>query len=971
MRSSFRTVGPLLAGLAFVLACGDRALAAQLGVTVRATAPASAELLPPPGVYPTDVASYRAGVERATALGLRVHVALPGDGLDLETGYHVACGAGFNAGDADRERLNGSLSAADAAGASVYVAGVEVSKAGRPVPPAEQAPLVEMAVKGTLDALGSHPSLAGLIWAVPDPEQVAVTATPAEAEAAARAWADGVSAVAAVCGRTCSEVGRSFVLLTGSVPLVAAAVPRLPDGVVVWRSVTVPRAPTVAWEVGALEAAALGPSGGLLCDYESPATRTAARTAVGALAAGVQTVIVGDISLALRDDGPPAVSVLSRATPSLTESVREAAKMAGALADSASSDVARRPFEADALLVVEPRAELYHRVAPDAGEPPDQVAPTLALLNEAGRSVAFALEPPPVQARPAGDSEPDADRAQLVCLCNAARAGDAFLDSFFECADRGYTVAHYGDVATVAPEGGPRTTESKNRQAGRLPFNRGRVFREPVDGMRFIKDLEGTQSRRLREVKVPPGDGQWIFRGEAREGTEVLAEWFKVGSPAYSVATRGAGRVLGLNGAPGLARANVLSDVLTHLGIGTSRPLPAKDETKSLYEEPRFLDRHGLIPAIPREPVLPTQVIPPPELPNTTAAAESQSAYDAFFSRRGVRFASFGYRPPDGDRLQKLGRLVVDLGAWDYCMTARDLVLTSGPELRVPAGDSASVYDLSSDSFVRVLYRPDKVTICSRPGLYAVDSDAPDHVLVDAGGAAVILAQREAAGDALLLAVDRPAVLQLALDPEKMAGKRASVAIISADGETVVPLALASPQWWITCDSRLIVDALARVPIRVTFDEVTEDAERCEAFISPGAGAERVTLDGGPAVLLDRYSNAEADATFEHWSAPEARNTLSLVGVVGDLYGRGARGSDEPAKLRVTVNGREVYAADVPYQTLRIDGRRDEWEELVIPLPREALRRGLNRVVVVNEGPNAVALASAAVRFRKPEEGGS
>jgi len=968
MRSSLRTLGPLLAGLALVPACVGPVFAAQLGVTVRSGPPTEADLLPPTGAYPADAATYRANVERATALGLTVQVALPGDGLDLETGYHVACGAGFNAGNADRERLGGLLSAADAAGADVYIAGVEVSKAGRPVPPAEQSPLVEMAVKGTLEALGSHASLAGLIWNVPEPQQVSVTATPAEAEAAARAWADGVAAVASACGRACSQAGKSFVLLTRSVPLVAAALPRVPDGVLVWRSVTVPRAPTVAWEAAVLEAAAVGPAGGLVCDYESPTTRSVARTAVGALAAGVATIVVGDISLGLRDDGPPAASVLSRPAPSLTESLRDAAKMAATLVDS-GPEASARPFEADALLVVDPRVELYRRVAPDAAEPPDEVAPTLALLGEAGRSVAFALEPPPARPGQAGAGRPDADRSRLVCLCNGARAGDEFLDSFFDCGDRGYTVAVYGDVATVAPEGGPRSTDSRNRQVGRLPFDRGRVFREPVDGMRFIRDLEGTQSRRLREVPVTPGDNQWIFRGEAREGTEVLAEWFKVGSPAYSVATRGTGRVLALNGAPGLARANVLGDVLTHLGIGVSRPLPVKDETKSLYEEPRFLDRHGLIPAIPREPVLPTQVIPPPELPGTTAAAESQSAYDAFFARRGVRFASFGYRPTGGDRLYKVGRLAVDLGAWDYCVTARDLVLTSAAELRVPSGDSASVYDARSGSFVRVLYRPAKDTICTRPGLYAVDSDTPDHALVDAGGAAVILAQREAGADALVLAVDRPAALQLALDPEKMAGRRADVSIVSADGETVIPLALASPQWWITWDNRLIVDALARVPIRVAFGDVTEDPGRCEAFIGPGAGAERVTLDGGLAVLLDRYANAEAEVTFEHWSAPEARNTLSLVGVVGDLYGRSARGSEAPARLRVTVNGREVYAADVPYQTLRIDGRRDEWEDLVIPVPREALRRGPNRVVVVNEGPNAVALTSAEVRFRKPEEG--
>jgi hypothetical protein len=68
------------------------------------------------------------------------------------------------------------------------------------------------------------------------------------------------------------------------------------------------------------------------------------------------------------------------------------------------------------------------------------------------------------------------------------------------------------------------------------------------------------------------------------------------------------------------------------------------------------------------------------------------------------------------------------------------------------------------------------------------------------------------------------------------------------------------------------------------------------------------------------------------------------------------------------VNGTEVYHSEVPYRTYRGDGVRQEWSAVAIPVPKEALRRGHNSVVVENGGPNGVAIASATIRFERSAE---
>lgn len=907
----------------------------ELAAEVPATAPVGGDfaLILPPAGFPDDLAAQRYGplLERVRALGLTAVVAGRGKGITLETGYNIGCGVGFEAAAADRERIAALLRAADELGLRVFLDGFEVTRNGADLGPAEQAPLVEMAVTGALRSLTEHGSLAGFLWRVPAPAPVPPDARPDVAEKAIRDWSDGVQRLATVCGKLCAASGTSFVVVTAEPVTVAAALATVPEGVQVWCEGHIGRDPTLAAQYAALSASVHGQASGVWLRMTLPTPRSLARAALMAISAGCRTVVV-DNALALTS-WPGGEMARALGDLSQFAVLAEASGRAGMQADRS----------ADVTLLVEPATQLSRLVRPDGFR--SQVLPALATLNDAGRSVAIAVEPPA-----AGQG--------AVLLCDGARASDAFIDRVLDAADRGLTAIVFADVATESAIGGARVKESRDRQASRLPFDRTRPFQETASRLRVTQDLRGTEMRRGRELEVRQLAAQGIWRGSARAGTEALAEWVEAGAPAFVLSPRGAGRVLVLNGLPSLTRSSILGAVLTHVGVPTTRPeTVAKPEARRSGER-ETLDRHGLIREEPYVRPEPVQVLAPSDL--GPGVAESQAAYDAFIAGPVAQLFALGYRSPTGRPAFAFGPVEARMGAWDFVALSGDAVLTSASGMRIPGGRAVSAH-LGDGSYGEVVYRPGGGdTECTRGGLFRFVRATAAHALVDAGGAQVVAAHTTQGGG-LRFEVDRPATLRVQLDEDSLAGKR--VAVWLAPAGDAAPVPLGSAQWWVTADGVLMVDALAHMPVEVGFSETDEDAGRAALDLASAAGAAWVELDGGPCLILDRYQNASVVISFEHWGAPGQRTLLSLTGVRAGVDGEGQPGSDAPARLRVLMNGQEVYAADAPLRVMRSDGSRAEWTSLAIPVRREYLRRGVNEVTIENHGPGAVALAAGTVSY--------
>lgn len=973
-------------------------LCADLGLRLASTPPTQGEYAPIATGYPTQPSEMAATISVLGALGLDALIVEPSVAVDAGP---LVSPAGSPQGGAERARLEAILGAADEAGLKVYLEGFQAQDRTGDI--AAEATAIAAALSATLEALGQHSSLAGFIWRSPVPRPVEGTPLPADIHAAADAWITAVSGLVTQCGSVCTQAGRTFVIATDSVPLLAAAVPSLPDGVEVWRTAPDLRDPSLEPQRAALEAGIHGLRGGVWLDWEVPHGAGVSRGVCMALAAGCGTVIAGDVSLALHTGGIVGEDL-----------VAQLAAFADAAPEQTSSRLA--PPYSDAILLVEPLTVLTEWLAPPTDRRPDQVIGSLVLLNEAGRSVSIALAPPseiPASPRVAigtapvspGDAslrggiqgedpppsgprsrrenstavegeQPRDDEtvtvyapprpAPALVLCNAARATDAYLDALFESTDRGFTSVVYADVATEDLYGGARPAESRDRQDARLPMERSRPFRAPVSRVTVMTDLLGTTTRSGRELEAAAAEGQWIYRGKARPDCLLLAEWFEPSAPAFVASPRGAGRVLVYNGAPGLSRVNLFGHVLTHVGIPVTRPIEV-DPEDDVREEPEGLGRHGLVPNFPYEKPIPVQVIPPPSIDPTLLTAETDSSYDAYVVGSGGALYAYGYRAPRSGDFRDLGGIETFMGPWDMIAVRGDAYLTTCRETRLPEDVDAHIYDAVSSEFTHVVYRRNGTrTICTAPGLYLLTGRMSDHALVKTGNARVLRAHRVVAEDGLLIEVDRPALLEIALDPEVFAGCQADVSLVESDAQGYVNLGPC--QWWVTWNDRLFVDVLGRVPVLVRFAPAREELAQATATVEPGDNALPVVMDGEPAILLDRYANATALLTFEHWGRPEDTNTLSIVGVQGSLYGEGERGSDATAKLRITVNGTEVYHSEVPYRTYRGDGVRQEWSAVAIPVPKEALRRGHNSVVVENGGPNGVAIASATIRFERSAE---
>ncbi len=911
-----------------------------------------------PAAAPGETDGFEADFARLAACGIDTVVLGAGEGVTVETGYHFGCGAGFDHGDADRERIRAALASARASGLRVYLEGFEATRQGVAAPPADQARLVSLALRGALREIEDKSGLAGLMWRLPPPVPAALDAAPAAAEAAAAAWAEGVAEVVRSGAAACGEAGVEFVVVTDQPLLLAAAAPSLPANVRAWREATAPRAPTLVPQIAALEAGVYGPAGGLWLDWETARPADVARAALAAMAADVGAVVLGDASI-----------LTEWPTDEMTRTARELSEFSRALSETETDG---RP-RSDVALVVEPACALARAVKPDPDAGPDQVASTLALLNEAGRSVHIAAAAPPdVLRRDRQSPIGVADRpegASALFLCNGAAVSDALLDDLFAATDMGYTLILRSDAATRTPGGGARPRESREAVSARLPLDRTRPFGEVVEQLDIEMDLGGEIGRRGAKLGVAPDASHGIWRGEERPGAEVLARWHEAPAPAVAAMHRGSGRVVVVNGAVELARKPFFGEALDYLGVHATRPEPILEETKvqapPTRTDPNYLDRHGLIVEEPYERPKPAEVVPPPEAGLRQGAAESQSAYDYCVAGSRMTLVSLGPRPVAWGRpAHSMGALSPRLGAWDLVAVADGLAWFSGRGAAVASTRGVSAFDPDTGAYSVVAHRPTSEAFVSpSAGVHRLGEAVPVHCLSDAGGAQVVQALQADDGS-LLLEVDRPALLRVDLDPSLFTARRMEVALFGPNG----PLPLASPQWWVTWDGKLMVDALGRTPIHVAFPPNAEEGPVAIASIEPGEGATRVTLDGGEAVLLDRYANAVADIVFEHWGEPGTTTTLALTAVLGDLYGTENAGSDAPAAVWISLNGGEVYSAEPPLRRLRLDGSREEWAQLTVALPRERLRRGLNRIAIRNAGPNALAIAAAEVRFEAPAE---
>lgn len=845
------------------------------------------------------------------------------------------------------------LEQADTAKLRVYLAGLELARADHPYPPEEQARVVEDAVQVALAQLGDCPALAGFVWRASPPPVLPESTSPPQVEPAARRWAEGTADLARSCSAMCAGGRRVFVVETDAALPLAAALPQPTEGLAVWRSQSVPSGPSLLPQRAVLEAAAWAEAGGVELAWPTFRPGLCSRWATLAATAGCGTAILGS-----------AEQILQPATGFRTGWVRELREFSQPVATTT-------PAAPDVVLVVDPFAELCRTMLP-GDDREDQVLPALAALNQATRSVRIATTVPagpPTLAPPAKEGE--APRVPVIVAANSARMEDPYLAGLLAAADRGWTVALLADAATMSLGGGARAKESRDLATAALPFERTRVFADHVRTLVLRENLGPKPLRKNGKLTVGSPPSQCIWRGTPRAGARVLAEWVEPSTAAYVADRRGAGTLLVVNGMPGLVAPSVLGGVLDALNAPSSRLVLAESVRGGgdRPTEPRqgTLDRHGLIPQDPYRAEAEDQLFAPLELGAGLPVAQEMGSYDVYVAGPdGALGVLLGYRPLGTETLRyQFGPQTTSLGPWDAIASRGLSVACTVPGVRFPEAAGAARFEPTSGEVHPLLYAPAPgLREAPEAGVFRLGGPAADHSLVDLGGSRPVRAERvpEASG-AIVVEVDRPALLEFALDEARMAGRALRVSL----GTPQAPSRELSPQWWVTWDGKLFVDVLGRVPVTIADDTlVTEDPARCATVLAPGRDAAGADCDGAPAVLLDCYANAEAVLTFEHWSPPGAQNTLALSGVRGSLYGKGQPGEDAPARLIVLVNGRSVYDAAVPWRSLEANGTRDEWADLQIIVPAEALHRGANVVTVRNAGPNAVWIGGGEMRFASP-----
>lgn len=827
------------------------------------------------------------------------------------------------------------LTEAETAGVRVYLAGTEVLRAGRALEPSAQADLVPGSLHRIAERLGAAPALAGFIWAAPEPPLGSGLSAP-QAERVARDWAEGLAA----CVRACAEAAgeREFVVLSEALLPVSAGLVGAPANVSVWRGQSVPRGPSLLVQRAALEAGAWGDHGALMLGWEPFRLEPAERAALSGLAAGCGLVILGEA----RD--------VAAAPPERIHRLREFA-----------DGLPTAPREADATLLYDPLAELCRVVRPDSADADDATLPTLAALNQAGRSARIAIRPPsgpPVLTAP--EKQGAKPLGQVLLIPNATRVDDAQLIAALAAADRGWIVCLPADIASLSYGGGARPKESRDAAAVALPVLRTRPFEAPITALTLREGLGPRPLHRGSRIPVPAGMGG-VWRGTARPGTLVLAEWTEASTPAFASATRGLGQLLWANGPLGATVPAVLGGVLDRLGVSDSK-LPLAEEPRAAGERPTpprqgTLDRYGLIPEDDWEARDSELLLPPPGFPEGADAARALTAYDQQIVGPGGRASLMGWRADVGRRGYRLEDCVVQLGAGDYAARRGECVTVSSPDARFPATGSAT-YTADDGSERRLVHAPgDGWLHAPQPGVYRLGAAVAEHRLVSAGGARMVRAERLLAGEAagpIVLVADRPAVLEVALDDAVLAGR--AVAVTSGEAAPTEYAASPSSRWWVSAEGRLFVDVVGGEPVAI-HDAGPSDASAsplvCELAAGPGGALDERA--GTASVLLDCYSVAEARLSCVRWAAFAASNTLRLRGAKGTLYGADFPGADAPARIRVTLNGRKVYEG-LPSWT-------SEGGELSIPLPLEALHRGPNEIVVRGLGPNSVWVDGGAVEL--------
>ncbi len=861
------------------------------------------------------------------------------------------------------------LDQAEAAGLGVYLGGLEVARADHALPPHEQSRPVHEALSAILAEFGRHSALAGFVWRAPAPVPIRDDASAPQVEQAAHEWAVGTADLARSCAALCAEGRRTFVVETDRALPLTAALPGPVPGLAVWRSQRAPRGPGLGVQQALLEAALWGEAGGLDLSWEVFGPSQCARWATLAVVAGCGAVVLGS-----------STEITSEAALFRPHWVRELAEFARPL----EPDAVSATRGSDVTIAIDPFPELCRAIHPTGDDGQDQILPALAALNQAGRSVRLSIRPPeggPVVAPAAGGRE--APKTPVLLPLNAARMEDAYLAGVLAAADRGWTVAVLADIATLSLGGGARAKESRDLATAALPIERTRPFRERVTELSIRETLGPKPLRRGDKVAVAPLEAQCIWRGTARPGATVLAEWSQAAVPAYVTARRGGGSIVLLNGLPGLESAAVLGGVLDTVNAPDSRLVAAEPDRGGgdRPTEPRqgTLDRYGLIPEDPYRADPEIALTPPPEFTAGLGAPADASAYAIHLSGDRGRAVLLGHQPLGAERRRYLFEgQTAPLGGWDLIARrgARTACSTAG--LRLPEGDGPCRFEPSDGTTRPLVYSPRPGwREAPEPGVFVLEPASPEHRLTDPGGARVVRCERvpapsgapEAANRPAYLAaeVDRPAVLTFALSEERMTGKMLRVGL----GTPESPAAGLTPQWWVTWDGTLYVDALGRVPIFVVDDlPLTEDPQRCHATLAPGTDGQAGPCDGVEAVLLECYANAEATLAFEHWTPPGKRAVLALRGVRGGLYGDPNTTPDSPARVVVLLNGRVVYDSDTPWRTLVANDTPEEWSDLTIPLPVEALHRGANRVTVRNAGPGAVWISGAEVRFGVEEEAG-
>jgi len=843
--------------------------------------------------------------------------------------------------------MNGPVEQASEALAAAASAGVDlvlgpVSLTSDPARAAADHQALAALVHEMERVAADSPAYSGVAVALPLPPALPEGASPQQIEDGLSAWCRGVVEGLAPPAQELAKAGRRLYIAGDSAAVLSLVVEAMTCPVVPIARVTLGREPTMGYPMALGLAGALPMGFGVMLASSAPTEAQVSRALCQASLRGAEVVCLGDARV-----------LLGRAFRSarLLPTARGLCRFVDGLG--------RHNLNRGIALLLDRKGMADELLCPRIEGPSEMPAASSAamLLNAGGFAWHVVIRAQDL----AGDG------AQVVIIPSGAHLGSDVLDAIEAYVRAGGQVVCFADFAAYRPAGGERLVAERQNSDLLLPVERRRRTNVGVTALRLVAGIPGAVHPAQVDIPVPSAE-QSVFRVEVREGAQVLAEYTNLRLQAAVAWPIGAGRLVWINGHPAMFGDNVLADVMAYLGVvpmtsgrgGDLRgPTYQAEQDMRTHERERLAEYRGIM--------LNPETFPP------SGFMPDGGVYDLYFSGPDLAAVSLGYRHevlPSGSMVA-LSQADAGLHAYRTAMATTDgqAVFTDGSGyVEWPTGGAAQRFVPGQSSFETWIYEPQGSRLRAvGPGYFRVEQGIEHHALTDDGGAPVLRAVQDPEGR-VELSVGQDAAIAVRLLPNVLAQEEVTVARTTAGlglpTETPGELPVGEEHWFVDHTGVLHLAAQGGVLYKVGFGPRPAEPPLMPLDLAQFAGARYGTVDGQAAVWLERYSYETAVVRFVHWGEAPKGASLVLHGVTGDLYGAVlADVPNPPARLRVFLNDREVSDAAALTPACVLDGDGAEWADVTIPIPKEALHRGLNVLRITNEGPNWFAFSSASVDF--------